>query len=225
MWALVLDAGSSSVRLRAARRPRPHRERGAGRDLVGRGLLVEPWGYRAQRPRWTKGSRGRQGDRGGQHDRADQARPGRGQGGTAGVDPAEHRQDPEIERQRPGRGARSRAGAACRSAAAKCSLQTTMALVAAPSSTRCRASQPRRLPGRPGRASPHPTGPRRSLVMRYMSESSGTHSRRRRRIGAPPWDHPRPFHRRRASTRPPPGTNADGPADLRRSQGCGWRGP
>jgi hypothetical protein len=38
--------------------------------------------------------------------------------------------------------ARSPAGAACRSAVAKCSLQTTMALVAAPSSTRCRASQP-----------------------------------------------------------------------------------
>jgi hypothetical protein len=139
MRALVLDAGSSSVRLQAARRPRPHRnvEQAVTLWVAARWLL----GLQAQRLRWMKGSRGRHGDRVGQHDRADQARPGRGQGGTAGVDPAEHRQDPEIERQRPGRGARSRVGAACRSAAAKCSLQTTMALVAAPSSTRCRASQ------------------------------------------------------------------------------------
>jgi hypothetical protein len=38
--------------------------------------------------------------------------------------------------------ARSPVRVVCRSAAAKCSLQTTMALVAAPSSTRCSASQP-----------------------------------------------------------------------------------
>jgi hypothetical protein len=37
----------------------------------------------------------------GQHDRTSQARPGRGQGGTAAVDPTEHGQDSEIERQRP----------------------------------------------------------------------------------------------------------------------------
>jgi hypothetical protein len=62
-------------------------------------------------------------------------------------------------------------------------------------------------------------GPRRSLVMNHMYESSGPHSASAA-DRAPPDITQEPIDP--ASTRPPRGANADGPADLRRSQEYGW---
>ena len=95
---------------------------------------------------------------------------------------------------------RSETGGVRSSAAAKCSLQTTMALVAAPSSTRCRASQPppatrspgprppRPPPGRPARTRPpagaaapagRPRGRHRTVTTRVGVEATVLVSRGR----------------------------------------------